>query len=184
MSCSELLGLGIAWLRSEGWCLVPFSREGTCWREAVPLIANKMSFVLNEQPVFCPHLGAFSCFLGMERPEVQWGWEHPLLAPLPITSFQGTWKPGLWFSLGELMGTEVLGASGIRKGGRWRGQRCHLDKNDEQALLDSCRKRVFFSSPLAFSHLRAPLPSIALHLPPSQWLRKENSGTGSHFILG
>lgn len=162
-----------------------FPGRGPARGEAVPLIANKMSFVLNEQPVFCPHLGAFSCFLGKERPEVQWRWEHPLLAPLPITSFQRTWKPGLWFSLGELMGTEVLGASGIRKGGRWRGETCHLDKNDEQALLDSCRKRVvFLSSPLAFSHLRAPLSSIALHLPPSQWLMKENSRTGSHFIPG
>lgn len=81
-----------------------------------------MSFVLNEQSVFCPQLGSASCFLGMERPEVQWGWEHPLLAPLPIISFQRTWKPELWFSLGEFMGTEALEASGMTKGGRWRGR--------------------------------------------------------------
>lgn len=143
-----------------------------------------MSFVLNEQSVFCPQLGSVSCFLGMEWPKVQWGWEHPLLAPLPIISFQRTWKPGLWFSLGESVGTEALEASGMTKGGKWRGEIRHLGKNGEQALPDCCRKHALESA-LAFFSIRGhDCPFIAPLFPSSPQLRKENSGTGSRFILG
>lgn len=120
-----------------------------------------MSFVLNEQSVFCPQLGSASCFLGMERPEVQWGWEHPLLAPLPIISFQRTWKPELWFSLGEFVGTEALEASGMTKGGRWRGRYDILVRKESkhyQILAGS----MPLSPPLLHFHPRARL---SLHRP-------------------
>lgn len=141
-----------------------------------------MSFVLNEQSVFCPQLGSASCFLGMEWPEVRWGWEHPLLALLPMVSFQRTWKPELRFSLGEFVGTAVLEASGIRKGGIWRRETCHLGKNGEPVLPDSCREHALEPASCFFPS-EASLPSLLLRLSPSQWLRKENSGTGLHFIL-
>lgn len=135
-----------------------------------------MSFVLNEQSVFCPQLGSASCFLGMERPEVLWGWEHPLLAPLPIISFQRTWKPELWFSLGEFVGTEALEASGMTKGGRWRG------RYDILVRLESKHYQILALA--SFSSEGTIVPSSPLYFPPSQRLRKENSGTGSRFILG
>lgn len=74
-------------------------------------------------------------------PEVWWGgWGRPLLALLPVIGFQRTREPGLWFSLGQFAGREVLEAPGIRKGGRWRREIRHLGKKSEGAWANFCRK--------------------------------------------
>lgn len=75
------------------------------------------------------------------------------------------------------MGTEALEASGMTKGGKWRGEIRHLGKNGEQELPDSCRKHALESALASFSSEGMTVPSSPLYFPPSQRFRKENSGT-------
>lgn len=64
------------------------------------------------------------------------------------------------------------------------GEIRHLGETGEQALPDSGRKHAPESALASFSSEGTIVPSSPLYFPPSQRLRKENSGTGSRFILG